>query len=98
MVPSRRISKQFLNTVRKDIADTLKAGGYGVVESPGPNVLYIRAAITDLMLQRKKRRLLAYTPIGFVLKAGADAMRDMMEKYDIMGDRGPGPTPGQPVE
>jgi len=71
--------------VRKDLSDTLKAGGYGVVESPGPNVLYIRAAVTDLMLQRKKRRLLAYTPVGFVLKAGADAMRDMMEKYDIMG-------------
>ena len=57
-----------------------------MVEAPGPNVLYIRAAITDLMLQRKKRRLLAYTPIGFVLKAGVDATRDMMEKYDIMGD------------
>ena len=72
--------------VRKDVIDGLKAGGYTVVEAPGANVLYIRAAITDLMLERKKRRLLAYTPIGFVLKAGVDATRDMMEKYDIMGD------------
>jgi len=76
--------------LRKDIVDALKAGGYGIVESPGPNVLYLKSAITDLMLQRKKRRLLAYTPIGFVLKAGADAMRDMMEKYDIMGDAAQG--------
>jgi hypothetical protein len=76
--------------VRKDISDTLKAGGYAVVEAPGPNVLYIKSAVTDLMLKRKKRRLLAYTPVGFVLKAGADAMRDMMEKYDIMGDAAQG--------
>jgi hypothetical protein len=72
--------------VRKDVIDALKAGGYGVVEAPGPNVLYIKAAITDLMLKRTKRRLLAYTPVGFVLKAGLDATRDMMQKYDIMGD------------
>jgi hypothetical protein len=76
--------------VRKDITDALKAGGYGIVDSPGPNVLYLRSAITDLMLKRKKRRLLAYTPVGFVVKAGVDATRDMMEKYDIMGDAAQG--------
>lgn len=76
--------------VRKDLTDALKAGGYGIVESPGPNVLYLKTAITDLMLKRKKRRLLAYTPVGFVLKAGVDATRDMMEKYDIMGDAAQG--------
>jgi hypothetical protein len=71
--------------LRKVVSDTLKAGGYGVVEAPGPNVLYIRLAVTDLSLERKKRRLLAYTPIGFVVKLGADSLRDMMQKYDIMG-------------
>jgi hypothetical protein len=76
--------------VRKDIIEALKAGGYGIVEAPGPNVLYLKSAVTDLMLKRKKRRLLAYTPVGFVLKAGVDATRDMMEKYDIMGDAAQG--------
>jgi hypothetical protein len=71
--------------VRKDVSDAVKAGGYGVVEAPGPSVLYLKLAITDLSLKRKKRRLLAYTPVGFVLKAGIDATRDMMGKYDIMG-------------
>ena len=71
--------------IRKAYIDELKSGGYGVVESPGPTVIYIKLALTDLRLQRKKRGLLAYTPIGFVLKAGADALRDMMQKYDIMG-------------
>ena len=71
--------------MRKDVGDALKAGGYGVVEAPGPNVLYLKLAITDLSLKRKKRRLLAYTPVGFVVKAGMDATRDMMQKYDILG-------------
>ena len=71
--------------MRKDVTDAMKAGGYGVVDTPGPNVLYLRLAITDLALARKKRGVLAYTPVGFVLKAGVDATRDMMEKYDILG-------------
>ena len=71
--------------LRKDVIDAVKAGGYGVVEAPGPSVLYVKFALTDLSLKRKSRRLLAYTPIGFVVKAGLDATRDMMEKYDIMG-------------
>jgi hypothetical protein len=71
--------------VRKDVDDAMKAGGYGVVDAPGPNVLYLKMAVTDLSLKRKKRGILGYTPIGFVVKAGADALRDMMEKYDILG-------------
>jgi hypothetical protein len=71
--------------LRKDVSDAMTAGGYHIVESPGPNVLYLKMALTDLSLQRKKRRLLAYTPVGFIVKAGADALRDMMGKYDVMG-------------
>ncbi len=71
--------------LRKVVDDELKSGGYAIVDAPGPNVLYIKIAVTDLSLERKKRRLLAYTPIGFVVKLGADSLRDMMQKYDIMG-------------
>jgi len=71
--------------IRTDMTDALKAGGYGVVDSPGPNALYLKMALTDLMLKRTKRRVLAYTPAGFIIKAGVDATRDMMKKYDIMG-------------
>jgi hypothetical protein len=71
--------------LRKDVADAMTAGGYHIVEAPGPNVLYLKMALTDLSLKRKKRGILGYTPIGFVLKAGADALKDMMDKYDIMG-------------
>lgn len=71
--------------VRTDITDAMKAGGYGVVDAAGPGVLYLKIAVTDLSLQKKKRRLLAYTPIGFVVNAGVKALQDMMQKYDIMG-------------
>jgi hypothetical protein len=71
--------------VREDVSGALNAGGYGVVDAPGPSVLYLTMAVTDLSLKRTKRGLLGYTPAGFLIKAGVDATRDMMQKYDIMG-------------
>jgi hypothetical protein len=70
---------------RKDVGDALAAGGYRIVDAPGAGVLYLKSAITDLSLTRKRRPLLAYTPVGFVLKVGVDAVLNMMEKYDITG-------------
>ncbi len=37
-----------------------------VVSQGGPGVLYIRAALTNVKVAKKKRGLLGYTPIGFV--------------------------------
>jgi hypothetical protein len=70
--------------MREALAARLSAGGYNVVEAPGPGVIYVRLALTDLQLKKKKRGVLGYTPIGFVVKAGSDALKDMMDKYDIM--------------
>ena len=61
--------------VRTDISDAMKAGGYGVVDAAGRNVLYLKVAVTDLSLKKKKRRLLAYTPAGFIINAGVKALR-----------------------
>jgi len=44
-----------------------------VVNQAGPGVLYIRPALVDVMVTKKKRGLLGYTPIGFVVTAAADA-------------------------
>lgn len=71
--------------MREGLSLRLSSGGYGVVQAPGPGVIYIRLALTDLQLKKKKRGVLGYTPIGFVVKAGSDALKDMMGKYDIMG-------------
>lgn len=71
--------------MREGLSARLSAGGYNVVQAPGPGVIYIRLALTDLKMKKKKRGVLGYTPIGFVVKAGADALKEMMDKYDIMG-------------
>jgi hypothetical protein len=70
--------------IREAFTARLIESGRTVVDEPGPNVLYLRIALTDLYLKKKKRNLLAYTPIGAVAKAGADLIRDMMDKVDII--------------
>ena len=70
--------------IREAFTARLIESGRTVVDEPGPNVLYLRLALTDLYLKKKKRRLLAYTPIGAVAKAGADLIREMMDKVDII--------------
>lgn len=71
--------------MREGLSARLSAGGYNVVQAPGTGVIYVRLALTDLQMKKKKRGVLGYTPIGFVVKAGADAIKEMIDKYDIMG-------------
>jgi len=71
--------------MRTALATKLTDGGYKVVDQPGPGTLMFRLAVTDLEMKKKKRGLLAYTPVGAVVKAGADALKDMMDKVDITG-------------
>ena len=63
----------------KAVADTFRAAivaelepAYPVVSKPGPGVLGLRIAITDVFTKKKKRGLLGYTPIGFVAKGVKD--------------------------
>ena len=44
-----------------------------VLNKAGPGVVYMRAALTNVKLAKKKRGLLSYTPIGLVATAVADA-------------------------
>lgn len=44
-----------------------------VVSTGGPGVAYLRAALTNVKLVKKKRGLLGYTPIGLVVTAARDA-------------------------
>ena len=74
----------------KLIADELRQAmvkelesGYKIVDAPGPGVLYVRLAVGDLSLKKKKRPILAYTPAGALIKAGRDLTKDMSEKVDV---------------
>lgn len=70
--------------IREGLTARFREGGVNLVEEPGPNIVYLRIALTDLYLKKKKRNLLAYTPIGAVAKVGADLVREMMDKVDIV--------------
>jgi hypothetical protein len=57
-----------------------------IVDQPGPNVLYLRFAISNLQLKKKKKRLLGYTPIGLVAGAAKSALTsDITKKIDLKG-------------
>lgn len=45
-----------------------------VVSQKGPGVLYLRVALTEVKVARKKRGLLGYTPIGLVARAAKEAV------------------------
>ena len=52
--------KQLADTARLAMMERLEAGGYTVADGPGPGVLYMRWAIADLYLKKKKRGLLSF--------------------------------------
>jgi hypothetical protein len=72
------------NVIRSTTIAALEERGYKIATAPGPNVLYTKLAVTDLQIKKKKKNLLAYTPVGFVVNTGVDALRDFMEKYDVL--------------
>lgn len=72
------------NSMRDAMDARLKNGHYNIVDKPGPGIIYVRVALTDLQVEKKKRSLLEYTPIGAVVGFGVDAMKDFQKKYDIL--------------
>lgn len=51
-----------------------------VVDLPGPGVLYMRIAASNVHLSRKKRGILGYTPAGFVITEATRATQHMQQK------------------
>ena len=52
--------------------------------NPGPGIIYQRLALTELYLKKKKRGLMAFTPVGAVVHAGKSALSETLEKVDII--------------
>ena len=77
--------KQLADVARLAMIERIEDGGWNVVDEPGPNVVYIRLAIAELYLQKKKRSILSYTPVGFVAHSTRQAMvQDLWKKIDIV--------------
>ena len=70
--------------VRETTAAALEERGYSLVDVPAQDAVYVRVAVTDLRIDKKKRNVLGYTPIGFVVAEGVKAVQDFMDKYDIL--------------
>jgi Protein of unknown function (DUF3313) len=74
----------------KIVADALRDAvtaelkdSYKIVDAPGADVLYVRLAVGDLMLKKKKRSILAYTPAGALIKAARDLTKEVTDKVDV---------------
>jgi len=77
--------KALADIARLSTIARLEAGGFNVVDQPGTDTLYVRWAITDLYLQKKKRGILSYTPLGMVVHTTKSAAtRDLWKKIDIV--------------
>jgi len=61
--------KALADAFRQALVDALEPD-YPVVSKPGPGVLGIRMAITNVHLTKRKRGLLGYTPVGLVVTTG----------------------------
>jgi hypothetical protein len=70
--------------IRSTTVAALQQRGYAIVETPGPDTLYVRSAVTDLQIVKKSRSLLAYTPVGFVVDTAVKALQAFMDKYNIV--------------
>jgi len=64
--------KAITDAMRSAIVDALEPR-YPVVDKLGTGVLQVRLAITDVNLQKKKRGLLSFTPIGLAVTAAKDS-------------------------
>jgi len=76
--------KAIADLMRANLTEKVINRGYEVVDEPGPDVMYMRVALTDLYLKKEKRGVWAYTPAGAVVQVGADQVRNMMSKVDII--------------
>lgn len=59
-----------LSAVTEHLREALKKNlepTYPVVDTLGPDVLRLRVAITNVVAEKKKRGILGYTPVGFVV-------------------------------
>jgi hypothetical protein len=74
--------KIIADALREEVTTELK-GAYQIVDEPGSNVLYVRLAVGDLMVQKKKRPILAYIPVGAVVYAAKNLASEVTGRVDV---------------
>jgi hypothetical protein len=57
--------------------------GYIMAVRPDPGVVTMRVALTNVHLQKPRRRLLSFTPVGIVVHGVREATESVMQKIDL---------------
>ncbi len=76
----KQLADAFRNAMVQELVET-----YTIVDQPGPNVLYLRFAFSNLQVKKQRRRLMGYTPIGLVVNAVKSGVTDITSKIDLKG-------------
>ncbi len=76
----KQLADAYRNAMVQELVET-----YTIVNQPGPNVLYLRFAVTNLQIKKQRRRLMSYTPIGLVAHAVKSGVTDITSKIDLKG-------------
>ena len=70
------------NTFQQLLTEQL-APSYVMAVRSDPGVLTLRTALTNVYLQKPRRRLLSFTPVGIVVHAAKNALENVMQKVDL---------------
>jgi len=76
-------AKIIADVLRESINAELQGGSLMNLNAPQAGSLTIRIALSEVMVQKKKRGLLSYTPVGFVVHAGKTALSSVMSNIDL---------------
>ena len=74
--------KAVVELVRHTLVGQMLRGGNNIVDVPGPGVLFMRVAVTDLYFKKKKGAVIVYQPIGTV--SDEELLRTLFKKIDIL--------------
>lgn len=70
-------------TLRSAVSEAISEQ-YEVVEEPGEGVLYFRWAVTNMYLQKPKRNILSFTPVGALAYAAKSGLSDFVDKNTLV--------------
>lgn len=71
------------DVMREAVSKELRDAGALLLERPQEGSLTLRTAISNMHVEKKKRGLLAYTPVGAVAHGIKGAFEDVMQKVNL---------------
>ncbi len=76
-------AKVIADVLRESVNAELQGGSFMNLNAPQAGSITIRLALSDVMLQKKKRGLLSYTPAGFVIHAAKTSLSSVTSNINL---------------